>query len=145
MANIMSLVCADPSRVPADALAQHVEVARQRAAFPGINRDYHASIRSVVATAGRSRSYRHGIRSISCPVLLVHGDRDRLVPLAAARAAVRANPSWSLVVLAGVGHVPQLEVPQDTARVINDWLGAAGRRAAEAAAPGPAAPAAPAH
>ena len=137
VASIMSLVCADPSRVPADALAQHVEVARQRAAFPGINQDYHASIRSVVATAGRSRSYRHGIRSISCPVLLVHGDRDRLVPLAAARAAVRANPSWSLVVLAGVGHVPQLEVPQDTARVISDWLGAAGRRAAEAATPRP--------
>ena len=67
---------------------------------------------------------------------MVHGDRDRLVPLAAARAAVRANPSWSLVVLAGVGHVPQLEVPQHTARVISDWLGAAGRRAAEAATPG---------
>ena len=40
VANIMSLVCADPARVPADAVAQHVEVARQRAAFPGINRDY---------------------------------------------------------------------------------------------------------
>jgi pimeloyl-ACP methyl ester carboxylesterase len=145
VANIMSLVCADPARVPADAVAQHVEVARQRAAFPGINRDYAAAIRSVVATAGRSQSYRRGIRFISCPVLVVHGDRDRLVPLAAARAAVRANPSWSLVVLAGVGHVPQLEVPQDTAQVIAGWLGAAGRRAAEAAASGSAASAAPAH
>ena len=135
VASVMSLVCADPARVPADAVAQHVEVARQRAAFAGINRDYAASIRSVVATASRSQSYRHGIRSISCPVLVVHGDRDRLVPLAAARAAVRANRSWSLVVLPGVGHVPQLEVPQDTARVITDWLGSAGRHAVQAAAP----------
>jgi pimeloyl-ACP methyl ester carboxylesterase len=135
VASIMSLVCADPARVPADAVAQHVEVARQRAAFAGINRDYAAAIRSVVATASRSQSYRHGIRSISCPVLVVHGDRDRLVPLAAARAAVRANPSWSLVVLPGVGHVPQLEVPQATARVITDWLGSAGRHAVQAAAP----------
>jgi pimeloyl-ACP methyl ester carboxylesterase len=135
VAGIMSLVCADPARVPADAVAQHVEVARRRAAFVGINQDYAASIRSVVATAGRSQAYRHGIRSISCPVLVVHGDRDRLVPLAAARAAVRANPSWSMVVLPGVGHVPQLEVPQDTARVITDWLGSAGRHAVHAAAP----------
>ena len=142
VASIMSLVCADPARVPADAVAQHVEVARQRAAFAGINRDYAASIRSVVATASRSQSYRHGIRSISCPVLVVHGDRDRLVPLAAARAAAGANRSWSLVVLPGVGHVPQLEVPQDTARVITDWLGSAGRHAVQAAAP--AAPVAPA-
>lgn len=142
VASIMSLVCADPARVPADAVAQHVEVARQRAAFAGINRDYAASIRSVVATASRSQSYRHGIRSISCPVLVVHGDRDRLVPLAAARAAAGANRSWSLVVLSGVGHVPQLEVPQDTARVITDWLGSAGRHAVQAAAP--AAPVAPA-
>jgi pimeloyl-ACP methyl ester carboxylesterase len=135
VASIMSLVCADPARVPADAMAQHVEVARQRAAFAGTDRDYAAAVRSVVATASRSQSYRHGIRSISCPVLVVHGDRDRLVPLAAARAAVRANPSWSLVVLPGVGHVPQLEAPQDTARVITDWLGSAGRHAVQAAAP----------
>jgi pimeloyl-ACP methyl ester carboxylesterase len=144
VATIMSLVCADPARVPADAMAQHVEVARQRAAFTGINQDYAAAVRSVVATSARSQSYRRGIRSISCPVLVVHGDRDRLVPLAAARAAVRANPSWSLVVLAGVGHVPQLEVPQVTARVISGWLGAGGSRAAQAAAPGRVAPAAPA-
>ena len=135
VAAIMSLVCADPARVPADAVAQHVEVARQRAAFVGTNQDYAAAIRSVVATASRSQAYRQGIRSISCPVLVVHGDRDRLVPLAAARAAVQANPSWSLVVLPGVGHVPQLEVPRDTARVITDWLGSAGRHAVYAAAP----------
>jgi hypothetical protein len=35
-----------------------------------------------------------------------------------------------------VGHVPQLEAPVSTARVITGWLRAAGRSAAEAAAPG---------
>src|SRR6266704_3047164 len=56
--------------------------------------------------------------------------RDRLVPVAAALAAVRAQPSWSLVVFSGVGHVPQLEVPGDTARAMTEWLGSAGQRAA---------------
>ena len=30
-----------------------------------------------------------------------------------------------------VGHVPQLEAPRDTARIITAWLGSAERRGAE--------------
>jgi pimeloyl-ACP methyl ester carboxylesterase len=139
VASTLSLCCVDASRVGADVVAQHVHVARQRAAFAGTGSDFAAAMRSVVATAGyaRGQAYRRGIRSISCPVLLLHGDRDRLVPVAVARAAARANPSWSLVVLAGVGHVPQLEAPQESARAIGDWLGSAGRDATRAATPGP--------
>jgi pimeloyl-ACP methyl ester carboxylesterase len=131
VARVLSLCCTDASRVPADVVAQHVEVARQRAAFAGTDADLAAAVHSIIATAGygrgRGRAYRHGIHSITCPVLLLHGDRDRLVPVGAARAAARANPSWLLVVLPGVGHVPQLEVPQDSARVITGWLGSAGK------------------
>ena len=135
VASTLSLCCVDASRIGADVVAEHVAVARQRAAFTDADQDFAAAMRSVIATAShvRGSAYRRGIRSISCPVLLLHGDRDRLVPVAVARAAARANPSWSLVVLSGVGHVPQLEVPHDTARAITGWLGSAGRRAAEAA------------
>ena len=109
VAGTLALCCVDPRRVPAD----------------------------VVATAGylRGRPYRRGIRAVRAPVLLVHGDRDRLVPLAAARAAARRHPSWSLVVLPDVGHVPQLEAPDETARAILDWLDSAGRPALPAATP----------
>jgi pimeloyl-ACP methyl ester carboxylesterase len=136
VASTMSLCCEDDSRVPAEVVAQHVELVSRRAAFTDRRRDLAATTRSVVATLGfRGKAYRRGIRSITCPVLLLHGERDRLVPVAAARAAARANPSWSLVVLPGVGHVPQLEAPQDSARVITEWLGSAGRAAADSATP----------
>ena len=137
VAGILSLCCADPSRVPAEIIARHVELARQRSEFTEAARDFAAAMRSVVATIGygRGRAYRRGIRTITCPVLLVHGDRDRLVPIAVARAAARANPSWSLAWLTGVGHVPHLEAPRETAGVITAWLGSAGRRAAESATP----------
>lgn len=139
VASTLALCCADPSRVPGDVVAAHVEVVRQRAGFTEVNRDFAAATRSVIATAGyvSGRAYRRGIRSITCPVLLLHGESDRLVPVAAARAAARANPSWSLVVLSGVGHVPQLEAPLDVARAITRWLGSAGRTAAESATPRP--------
>jgi pimeloyl-ACP methyl ester carboxylesterase len=135
VARTLRLCCVDPARVAADVVARHVEVARQRLAFTGTERDFMTAARSVVATAGYpgSRAYRRRIGSVACPVLLIHGTRDRLVPIAAARAAARANPSWSLAELAGVGHVPQLETPAGTARIITGWLGGA----ASAAAPGP--------
>ena len=90
---------------------------------------------TVAGLPGR-RAYRRQIRSVTCPVLLIHGTGDRLVPIAAARAAAMANPAWSLAEVAGVGHVPQLEAPADTARVITQWLASAGRGAAGAAASG---------
>jgi pimeloyl-ACP methyl ester carboxylesterase len=135
VARIMSLCCVDASRIPADVLAQHVDVARERRGFTGIDRDYTASIRSVMATAGRLRgqSYRRAISTIQCPVLLLHGERDRLVPVAAARAAARTHPAWSVVEMPDVGHVPQLEASADTARLITAWLGSAGQRAAQEA------------
>jgi pimeloyl-ACP methyl ester carboxylesterase len=135
VAGTLALCCVDASRVPADIVAEHVLVAGRRAAFAGSDRDFADAMRSVVATASYRLRYRRGLRSITCPVLLVHGARDRLVPVAAARAVARANPSWSLVVLPDIGHVPQLEAPADTAAAITGWLAAGGRRAAEAATP----------
>ena len=56
------------------------------------------------------------------PVLLLHGEKDRLVSIGAARAVAAANPSWRFEVAPDVGHVPQLEVPAWTAGHILDWL-----------------------
>lgn len=143
VAAVLSLCCVDVSRVPEDVLAQHVQVARRRAAFTGTAQDMSAAMRSVIATAGlgSGRAYRRAIRSVTCPVLLVHGEQDRLIPVTAAHAAARANPSWSVTVLPGVGHVPQLEAPHECAAAITEWLGSAGQPAAESARPAPPRPA----
>jgi pimeloyl-ACP methyl ester carboxylesterase len=135
VSSILRICCTDSSRVAPEVIAWHVEVAAQRAGFPGTEADFAAAVRSVVRTVGypHGRAYGQRIRSVTCPVLLIHGTADRLVPVAAARAAARISPSWSLREFAGVGHVPQLEVPQDTADAILGWLGSAGRTAAHAA------------
>jgi pimeloyl-ACP methyl ester carboxylesterase len=136
--SVLRMCCADTSRVAPEVVARHVEVASRRAGFRGIDEDFAASVRSVVATVSypRGRAFRRGIRSITCPVLLIHGTLDRLVPIGAARAAARANPAWTLVEFAGIGHVPQLEAADRTAAVVTGWLDSAGSPAARAAAPG---------
>jgi pimeloyl-ACP methyl ester carboxylesterase len=138
VASILSLCCVDTSRVPGGALAQHVAVARQALLLPETEREISASARSMIAIfAGDllGGGYRRAIGSITCPVLLLHGTRDRMVPIAVARAAARANPAWTMTEMPGVGHVPQLEAPQDTASAIIGWLGTAGQPAAQAASP----------
>jgi pimeloyl-ACP methyl ester carboxylesterase len=136
VAGLLSLCCRDPSRVPAGVVAQHVAIARRRVRFGEVGRDMGVATRSIIATAGLGgRGYRRGIDTLRCPVLLIHGERDRLVPASAARAAARAHPSWSLVVLPDVGHVPQLEAPRECADAIRGWLASAGRPAVQAATP----------
>jgi pimeloyl-ACP methyl ester carboxylesterase len=136
VAATLSLCCQDPSRVTPGLIAQHVAVARRRAGYAEAGRDMAIATRSVIATAGPGgRAYRNSIAGLGCPVLLIHGERDRLVPVAAARSAARAHPSWSLVELPGVGHVPMIETPRECADAILTWLNSAGWSAARAARP----------
>jgi pimeloyl-ACP methyl ester carboxylesterase len=65
---------------------------------------------------------------IACPVRIVWGTDDRLLPWPAAAARFRRDwlPHADWVELDGVGHCPQLDVPLETAQLIL-WFTAAGR------------------
>lgn len=120
--DLLRLCCADPTRVADDVVALHVALMRDRRSFPDLDRQFLDAARSVLAVLRDPARYVAALRGIPVPVLLVHGDRDRLMPVEAARAAARANPGWTYVEAAGVGHVPQLEVPEWTAGQVLRWL-----------------------
>ena len=65
VAALLRLCCVDPSRVPADVVADHVELARHRAGLVGIEHDLLHAARSVVTTAGLAvgRAARRGARA----------------------------------------------------------------------------------
>jgi pimeloyl-ACP methyl ester carboxylesterase len=137
VAGVLELCCGDVTRVSRTTVEQHVEMARRRAAFTNGEQDFLTASRSVVTESAyvTGRKYRRAVRSVSCPALLLHGTVDRLVPVASARVVARAHPAWTFMELPGVGHVPQLEVPGDCAKLITEWLSTAGHPAAEAATP----------
>ena len=120
--DVLRLCCVDPGRVSAEVLEQHMEMARARSGYPSIDAHFLAAARSLMSALARRGSYLATMRSIQVPVLLLHGERDRLVPIGASRAAAAANPSWRFEVAPDAGHVPQLEVPEWTADHILDWL-----------------------
>ena len=131
--DVLRLCCSDPGRVPAEVLRQHVELAQERHGYPDVDAQFLMAARSLLTLLSRGRSHRRMLGGITAPVLLLHGDEDRLVPVAAARTAAAAHPAWRFEVAEGVGHVPQMEVPQWTAEQVLDWLGLEGATAGDLA------------
>jgi pimeloyl-ACP methyl ester carboxylesterase len=71
------------------------------------------------------------------PALFIWGDEDRLVPAGFARHVTEALPAARQVVLEECGHVPQVELPERTNRLVRDHvLSMASSAAAPSAAGG---------
>ena len=65
------------------------------------------------------------IKSLHVPTLILWGERDRLIPPANGRAFERDIAGSRLVVLPGLGHVPQEEDPQASVAPVRTFLGLA--------------------
>jgi pimeloyl-ACP methyl ester carboxylesterase len=124
---LLQLCFADPSRADPEMVKAEVAlITRRHPATPAQAsaraRVFLAASRSLLRVLARRRNYQETMASIDVPVLLIGGEDDRLVPVAAMRQAAVRNPQWESVMLPGVGHTPQLEVPDAVAGSIRDWL-----------------------
>jgi pimeloyl-ACP methyl ester carboxylesterase len=120
---IRNLCFADPRRSSPEVMdAATALVAHRRRHMPSQDAAFLQAARSVLRAGLRPRQFTDTMRSIVGPVLLIHGDRDRLVPIAAARIAAAANPQWDTEFLHDVGHTPQLEAPDAVIRAVERWL-----------------------
>jgi pimeloyl-ACP methyl ester carboxylesterase len=118
----LRLCTVDQRRVPDDVIAAGVGVIERRGAAEFPPSDVTVAGRSVVQRVLRARELQRAMAAITSPVLLLHGAKDRLVPVAAARQAAKSFPSWRLAIAEDIGHVPMMEAPEWTADQILDWL-----------------------
>jgi len=58
------------------------------------------------------------IPSFKQPLILLHGDADELIPVDRAREIKSLLPSAHLVELSGVGHMPMVEMPEQTVEAL---------------------------
>lgn len=58
------------------------------------------------------------LEAIDCPLLLVWGDRDRMVFTTGAERVLRTVPYSDIEVIAGCGHCPQVEAPEELADLL---------------------------
>ena len=122
---VVDLCFADPSRADPAMLTASIALAAERQGQPARARDqaFLAASRSLMRVVGLRRRYWEMMASVRVPVLLIGGEADRLVPVASMRQAAARNPRWETVILPGVGHTPQLEVPDVVTEALRDWLG----------------------
>ena len=62
------------------------------------------------------------LRRITCPVLVCHGDRDRIQPLGYAEHLAAGLPDAELFVAQGAGHAVQLDEPDLFAETLERFL-----------------------
>ena len=108
----------DP-RVVSDEL---VEEARRLLYQPASGRAFHSFRRSEVGWGGLNTDLSHRLGQLATPTLLVHGDRDRVVPVDWARRAHERLPDSKQCVLQGCGHWPSREYPNEFNRVVAGFL-----------------------
>jgi pimeloyl-ACP methyl ester carboxylesterase len=117
------LTTADPSAIPADVVRAHVDLVRDRRTDVDAAPAFVEAARSILWLGARPALSTRVMDAVRCPVLVIHGTRDRLVPLAYARSAVDRRPSWRFRFLPRVGHAPQLEAPDRWLAAVGDALG----------------------
>ena len=106
-------VYGDPGKVTPDLVDLYSDMARRSGNRRALAR------RLEQGNAGVDLSL---LKRIKAPTLILWGAKDRLLPPALGERLARAIPHARLVVLPGLGHVPQEEDPQRTLAVVRRFL-----------------------
>jgi pimeloyl-ACP methyl ester carboxylesterase len=131
---IVRWVLAAPVPLPEQVLRTAVGEAYRQLAFANPRKaerevvraftDHHRDRASVHRILGNGRRLLPELEApfrlerIRCPVLLVWGDRDRMVSHSGARVVTQALPDTEYEVLEGVGHCAQVEAAERVAELL---------------------------
>jgi len=105
--------------MPDDTLVEEVYQAVQKS---GAGKSFNDLQRDELTPWGLKTVYLDRVAEIRMPVLLVHGEKDALVPVACAREAKRLNSNLQLEVLPDCGHWPQRDWPERFNAAVMEFL-----------------------
>jgi len=110
-----------PREIHAVAAREFVRIYRE----PAARMAFLSALRHLVTE--RPDPFFASLHRIRQPALVIFGDRDRLVPPRLGVRSVQQLPDARLVVLPGVGHVPQIEAMDETLEHVTSFLASAPR------------------
>ncbi len=93
------------------------ELIRYRLTNPVPPAQYQAQV-----MAGATHNAESRISQIACPVLVLFGEHDRVVPPGNAQLLAAKLPSAQVKILPGVGHIFPIEDPQATVEALLEFL-----------------------
>jgi pimeloyl-ACP methyl ester carboxylesterase len=121
----LRLTTTDPAAIPEDVVRLHENMVRIQRNLPDVPDAFVASARSLLRLGRRPDVARGAMDAVRCPVLVLHGRRDRFVPARYAEAALASHPGWRGRFFPDLGHVPQLEAPGRWLAAVADWFSSA--------------------
>ncbi|MGF1454805.1 MAG: alpha/beta fold hydrolase [Alphaproteobacteria bacterium] len=113
----------DPSRLGEDTFRRYYDLLLA----PGARGANLARLRQTVLTDPRPL-----LRGLKRPVLLVWGEKDRLIPVENAEDYLAALPDARAVTFPDLGHVPHEEAPKRTLRPVRAFLAGQGSSGSQA-------------
>jgi pimeloyl-ACP methyl ester carboxylesterase len=121
--NVFPGLVAAPEQLPRRLL----EVGQQAVKLPGVGTTSWTICNRVSTLSGMRSELRldDDVKKLPHPTLFLWGDRDQFSPPAVGRSIADAMPHARFEVLEGVGHMPQIEVPDRVGLAARDFLAAA--------------------
>jgi pimeloyl-ACP methyl ester carboxylesterase len=118
----LRIIASDPSTIDPELVRLHVEMFQRQRDDPDAAPAFLEAARSLMALGRRPRTARWILDAVRCPVLVIHGRRDRLVPIHYAHRALEVHPLWEMRTIPKVGHIPQMEAPDRWLGAVAGWL-----------------------
>jgi len=120
-------VFGDPEKVTPELIDRHFELGLR----PG-NRKAMTGIMNLLEEHQSDPAFSEGIARISVPTLLLWGEKDTWIPPSHVELWKRDVPDVKVIIYKGVGHIPQVEIPEKSAEDVHKWLSASDRKAVKA-------------
>jgi pimeloyl-ACP methyl ester carboxylesterase len=117
----LAMIAADARSVPPEMVHLMGDQVRARTRDPDAGPAFLEAARSMLRLGAAPARSAAALDAVACPVLVLHGGRDRLVPAAYAEAVLHAHPKWSGRIFPDLGHVPQMEAPDRWLAAVADW------------------------
>lgn len=115
------MIAADPRSIPEEIARLNVKLVRERQDDPDAPDAFLDAARSMLRLGKRPDIAARAIDNVHCPVLVLHGRRDRFIPVAFAEAVLARHPAWRARIFPDLGHAPQMEAPGRWLSEVADW------------------------
>lgn len=89
---------------------------------PNAGKPFISFQRSEITKTGLNTDLFSRLSEISIPTLLVHGSKDKAVPLKDAIVASKVIPNCELYIMEGCKHWPQKERPEEFSKVLRQFI-----------------------
>ena len=120
--DLMRLLMVDSSRLRSRDREVMIEFAQDRMSMSWMTRAFADASRSIARILVSPHRLEQTVKRVMAPGLIIQGAGDSVVRPSSARWLSERRPDWPLVMMDDVGHVPQLEVPDEFSKVVLDWL-----------------------